>query len=69
MFDGIYVGATWTAAMRNLMLLALALYLVSLLALRDLGNAGLWLSFLLFLGARGVGQAVFYPRRARRAFG
>ena len=68
-FDGIYVGATWTAAMRNLMLLALAFYLVSLLALRDLGNTGLWLSFLLFLGARGLGQAVVYPQRVRAVFG
>lgn len=67
-FDGIYVGATWTGAMRNLMLAALALYLVALLTLHSAGNAGLWLALLIFLGARGVGQALLYPRRARTTF-
>lgn len=68
-FDGIYVGATWTAAMRNLMLVALGLYLAELVALQGLGNTGLWLSFLVFLGSRGLGQALLYPRRLRATFG
>ncbi|WP_375463999.1 MATE family efflux transporter [uncultured Methylobacterium sp.] len=69
-YDGIYIGATWTRAMRNLMLAALAAYGAALALVQglDLGNAGLWLAFLGFLAARGVGQALAYPRLARRTF-
>ena len=68
-FDGVYIGATWTREMRNLMLLALALYLAASFALRPLGNAGLWMALLLFLPARSVGQMWLYPGLVRRAFG
>ena len=73
-FDGIYIGATWTRAMRNLMLASLAIYLAALglggiLTADGLSNHGLWLAFLTFLGARGAGQALLYPRlEARRAW-
>ncbi|MEZ0167194.1 MATE family efflux transporter [Microvirga sp. TS319] len=67
-FDGIYTGATWTKAMRNLMVMAFAIYGAILLALGSIGNAGLWIALLLFLGARGIGQALLYPRLARQTF-
>jgi MATE family multidrug resistance protein len=67
-FDGVYIGATWTREMRNLMLAALVLYLGASFALRPLGNAGLWVALLLFLAARSVGQMWLYPRLARRSF-
>ncbi|WP_414475777.1 MATE family efflux transporter [Microvirga sp. M2] len=67
-FDGIYTGATWTKAMRNLMVMAFAIYGAVLLALGSIGNAGLWIALLLFLGARGIGQALLYPRLARQTF-
>ena len=67
-FDGIYVGATWTGALRNLMLVALAVFGLTLVAVQPLGNAGLWLALLSFLGARGLGQALLYPRLACAAF-
>lgn len=69
-FDGIYIGATWTRAMRNLMLCALALFCLALVGLQLLspGNRGLWLAFLAFLGARGVGQLIAWPGLARRTF-
>ncbi|MFK5599627.1 MATE family efflux transporter [Methylobacterium sp. HMF5984] len=69
-YDGIYIGATWTRAMRNLMLAALAAYCAALVLVQglNLGNAGLWLAFLAFLGARGIGQALAYPGLARRTF-
>ena len=67
-FDGIYVGATWTRAMRDIMLACLGLYLVLLLGVGRLGNVGLWLAFLAFLAARGLGQAWAYPRLARGRF-
>src|SRR5947209_978844 len=67
-FDGVYIGATWTREMRNLMLLALALYLAAALALRPMGNAGLWLALLTFLAARSIGQMWLYPGLVRRSF-
>ncbi len=67
-FDGIYIGATWTRAMRDLMLAALAVFAGVLWAGGSWGNAALWGAFLTFLGARGLGQAALYPGLARRAF-
>jgi len=68
-FDGIYIGATWSRDMRNLMIASLALYLASWWALAALGNAGLWIALLVFLAARGVLQALRYPVLARATFG
>jgi MATE family multidrug resistance protein len=69
-FDGIYIGATWTRAMRNLMVAATAGYALALLAFHGLGlgNAGLWAAFLILLGGRGIGQALAYPGLTRRTF-
>ncbi|MGO4573751.1 MATE family efflux transporter [Microvirga sp. 2TAF3] len=67
-FDGIYAGATWTKAMRDLMLLALAAYGLVLLAMGQLGNTGLWVALLVFLGTRGIGQALLYQRLTRKTF-
>jgi MATE family multidrug resistance protein len=53
--DGIFIGATWSRDMRNMMLLSLAVFLLAWgLLTPPLGNAGLWLAFLIFLGTRGV---------------
>jgi MATE family multidrug resistance protein len=52
--DGIFIGATWSRDMRNMMLVSLVLYLaVWALAAPLWGNDGLWLALLVFLGARG----------------
>jgi MATE family multidrug resistance protein len=67
-YDGIFIGATWTRAMRDLMVAAFLAFAGVLVVGRGLGNAGLWMAFLAFLGARGLGQAVLYPRLARREF-
>lgn len=68
-YDGIYVGATWTRAMRDLMLVALAAYGGTMFLAQDLGNTGLWIAFLLFLAVRGLGQAALSRRLTRQAFG
>ncbi len=53
--DGIFIGATWSRDMRNMMLLSVAIYLLAWAALTPiLGNDGLWLALLIFLGARSV---------------
>jgi MATE family multidrug resistance protein len=53
--DGIFIGATWSRDMRNMMLLSLGVFLLAWAVLTPpLGNTGLWLAFLIFLGARGI---------------
>lgn len=67
MLDGIFVGATYTAAMRNTMLLALLLFLGLVWALvPGAGNHGLWIAFLTFMLARGVGLGLLLPGLIRR---
>lgn len=53
--DGVFIGATWSADMRNMMLLSLAVYLGVWWALSGpLGMDGLWIALLVFLGLRGI---------------
>ncbi len=53
--DGIFIGATWSRDMRNMMLLSLLVFLASWAVLTPgLGNHGLWMALLIFLGARSV---------------
>jgi len=68
-FDGIYIGATWARDMRNLMVISLTLFLATWLALRDLGNTGLWIAFLVHYAARGGLQAARYPALVKTSFG
>lgn len=69
LFDGIYIGATRAAAMRNAMLAATFMcFLPAWYLARPLGNHGLWLAFMVFLAARGVTMAAGFPRLRRAAF-
>jgi MATE family multidrug resistance protein len=53
--DGIFIGATWSRDMRNMMLLSVVIYLAAWAALAPFfGNHGLWLALLIFLSARSV---------------
>ena len=62
MFDGIFIGATATRDMRNMMILSTFIYFVSLAALLPLiGNHGLWAALLISFVARGVTLALYYP--------
>jgi MATE family multidrug resistance protein len=64
--DGIFIGATRTADMRNAMIASFIIYLgVWWLLWTPLGNHGLWIAFLLFFVARGVTLAVRYPALLR----
>ncbi|HSR72941.1 MAG TPA: MATE family efflux transporter, partial [Kiloniellales bacterium] len=64
--DGIFIGATRTAAMRNAMIASLLIYLAACwLLIPALGNDGLWLSFLIFMTARAVTLGAAYPRLER----
>ena len=61
--DGIFIGSTWTAEMRNGMVASLAVFIAILfVAVPGLGNHGLWFAFILFMSMRGLTLAAFYPR-------
>jgi putative MATE family efflux protein len=67
--DGVFIGATWSREMRNMMLVSFAGYCVSLAVLVPMmGNHGLWLSLNLFLLMRGFFLAAMVPRKARQSF-
>jgi MATE family multidrug resistance protein len=66
--DGVFIGATWTRDMRNMMLLSLTIYLACVTALQPLGNAGLWMALLTFFLARGLSLAWRYRTLSARAF-
>lgn len=67
--DGVFIGATWSRDMRNMMVLSLVLYLAVLHGFSDQwGNHALWIALLCFLGARGFSLAAISVRRARETF-
>src|SRR3546814_20808063 len=66
LLDGIFIGATRTAAMRNAMMLSLGVFLLANWLLVPLwGNHGLWLSMMLFLAALAVPLGLHYPALER----
>lgn len=68
LLDGVFIGATRTADMRNMMVVSFAVYLVALAALVPLiGNHGLWAAHAIFFIARAITLAWKYPGLADRA--
>ncbi|MGH7185756.1 MAG: MATE family efflux transporter, partial [Pseudomonadota bacterium] len=68
LLDGIFIGATRTAEMRNGMMIALAVYLGAAALLIPLwGNDGLWAAFAIFMLARTATLGWWYPRVERMA--
>jgi MATE family multidrug resistance protein len=67
LFDGVYIGATAAVSMMVTMGLAFAVYLLVLDPMTARwGLHGLWGAVLVFMAARGVGQAIWYPALERR---
>jgi MATE family multidrug resistance protein len=63
-WDGIYLGATASAAMRNSMLISTAaFFLVWWLCAGGLENHGLWLAMTIFMGMRGVTLGLFAKKQ------
>ena len=63
MFDGIFIGATWTRDMRVAMIQSVALYVGALVILVPLmGNHGLWAALVVLNLARGATLGLRYPR-------
>lgn len=64
--DGIFVGATRSRDMRNMMALSfLAYWTTVLVLLPSLGNHGLWIALLISLAARGITLGLRYPALER----
>ena len=66
MMDGVFIGATRTADMRNMMALSTLVYAGAAFALVPVfGNHGLWMALLISFVARGVTLAARYPALER----
>ena len=62
MLDGIFVGATRSADMRNMAAVSAVIYLIAVWALMPaFGNDGLWMALLVSFVARGLTLAIRYP--------
>jgi MATE family multidrug resistance protein len=64
--DGIFIGATQTADMRNAMLVSLGVFLAAWWVLRPFGNHGLWAAFYVHYLARTATLLRYYPKLVRR---
>jgi MATE family multidrug resistance protein len=68
MLDGIFIGATRTADMRNMMLVSVVVYGLALVALVPaFGNHGLWMAYLVSYVVRGLTLGLRYPALERAA--
>lgn len=62
MLDGIFIGATRSADMRNMMLVSFLIYCGAVAIFMPLlGNHGLWIAFLISFVARGITLGLRYP--------
>ncbi|MEM8802399.1 MAG: MATE family efflux transporter [Pseudomonadota bacterium] len=68
MLDGIFIGATRTADMRNMMALTCLIYFIAVWLLSpSLGNHGLWVAMMISFVARGALLGMRYPALERAA--
>ena len=68
MLDGIFIGATRTTDMRNMMVISAVLYFASVIPLMTaFGNHGLWLGLLASFVFRGITLGLRYPALERSA--
>ena len=68
MLDGIFIGATRTTDMRNMMIVSTIIYFASVIPLMAaFGNHGLWVGMLISFVVRGITLAIRYPALERSA--
>lgn len=68
MLDGIFIGATRTRDMRNMMAISFVIYgVAAALLIPVFGNHGLWVALLVSFVARGITLGVRYPALERLA--
>ena len=65
----LFIGATWSREMRNMMLISLASYIAAYyLLFPHLQNHGLWLALQIFFGMRGLTLSYVCRRKADSTF-
>lgn len=70
MLDGIFIGATRSRDMRNMMAISFVIYVIAVLVLLPIfGNHGLWAALLIAFVARAVTLGLCYPALERAAEG
>ncbi|PRY21175.1 MATE family multidrug resistance protein [Aliiruegeria haliotis] len=68
MLDGIFIGATRSRDMRNMMVLSAGIYAAALAVLLPaFGNHGLWAALMISFAARGITLGLRYPALERAA--
>ena len=68
-YDGILIGATMNATMRNGMIVALVLFLAACFLLQPAyGNLGLWIAMHIFFATRGIYYWAALERSRARLF-
>ncbi len=65
LLDGMFIGATRAAEMRNSMAVAAGGFALTLFALPVLGNHGLWLALTVFPALRGLSLSLIWRRHWR----
>lgn len=65
-WDGIFLGATASKALRNSVIVSTLLFLSSIYLLMPFGNHGLWGALMVLLVARGVSLSVLAPKHLFR---
>lgn len=66
LWDGIFIGATASAEMRNAMILSATVFFICYFIMTPLwGNNGLWLAFILYLFVRGAAQTLWAKKALR----
>ena len=67
--DGVFIGATWSRTMRDMMVASFVVFAAAAYGLAPVfGNDGLWVALLVFLGFRGFSLLALLPKRSREAF-
>lgn len=68
LLDGVFIGATWSVAMRNCMLAAAATFIAAWWLLSAYGNDGLWIAYLVMQAVRGLYLGLVMPGLMRATF-
>lgn len=67
--DGVFIGATRSKEMRNAAIYSLVILIgFGMLLTHFYGNIGLWISFIIYVIARGVSLGYFLPKLLREVF-
>lgn len=66
LYDGIFIGISFTSGMlRALIIATLIFFALHLFSAPFWGNTALWIAFLVYLGSRGIVQAVVLRRKSK----